>query len=276
MITLLTAPPRTGKSTIIDKLIRSFGTKAHWVVAKEVTDNGSRVGFEATNSHGQKILISHKSDIESEVTVGDYRVDIKAVNAAYLDVLKKSGLKVLDEIGNMQLSSAEFTEAIDNLLKTPEETQLIASIHAGDKRLKKYRSAKGVIMLTATTANRDIMAETIAKLEQNEKTIESLTYGQFSTFKRLLTGYLSKPKTVQIGKLLDKALPYIANNKVTKTRTGLHMVAGNHGKHSVNRRLVRLRCDCDLFNGAGTYKDASGECSHIQAVKILSGSSLLR
>lgn len=276
MIILLTAPPRTGKSTIIDELIRSPFSSAHWVIAKEVRQKGERVGFQAKNSFGDEKLISHKTDIESTTMVGSYKVDADAVDYVYSEILKTPGLKVVDEIGDMQLSSARFTKAVDLLLSSPEKTRLIATIHQKDKRLRRYRSTKNVLILTATPANRDHMPNVITNLEKNEKTIAALTPSQFKVFNKLLINYLSKAQSIQLGKLLDNALFYLASNRVKKTKRGVYSVYGKHNEHRVNRRFNRLSCDCNLFQGAGIYKGSPGECSHVQAVKLLLGSSPLR
>lgn len=272
MIILITGKPGTGKSTIIDKLVKSSFSSTPWVIAKEIRQNGERVGFKAVTSLGHEVLISHKTSIKSKTTLGNYRVDIPAVDHIYSVILDLPGLKIVDEIGNMQLSSAIFTKAVDISLKSPEKTQLIATIHLKDKRLRKHRTTKGIITLTATQANRDMMPKVITLLEKNVKIIESITLNQFKIFSRLLTAYLSKAQSVQLSKLLNNALPYIADNKVEKTKRGTYSVYGNHKEHKVSRRLKRLSCDCDLFNGRGIYKDKSGECSHIQAVKLFSGS----
>lgn len=45
---LLTAPPKTGKSTLLKKLIDSYTNKKYGILAGEMRDeNNNRVGFEA-------------------------------------------------------------------------------------------------------------------------------------------------------------------------------------------------------------------------------------
>lgn len=270
MIILVTGVPRVGKSTIIDKLIKSSFASTPWVIAKEVRHEGERVGFEAINSLGHERIISHKTDIKSETKVGNYKVDTSAIDEIYCEILRQPGLKIVDEIGNMQLSSDAFTNAIDRVLKSAKKTQLIATINIKDKRLRRYGSCNDFLILKATMTNRDLLPDLITNIESKLHFIDCLSSNQFRVFKILLTSYLSKAKSIQLGKLLDNALPYIAKNKVHMLKRGTYNVSGNHDKHKVVRRFNRLSCDCDLFNGTGIYKNEPGECSHAQAVKIYS------
>src|SRR5258707_499529 len=92
MIILLTGKPGIGKSTIIEKLIALHKEPAAWVVTSAILrpELGDRGGFAATNSAGIRRIISHKTDIKSDVVVGENHVDLAAVNAMFADALEEA------------------------------------------------------------------------------------------------------------------------------------------------------------------------------------------
>ena len=69
---LLTAPPRTGKSTAIRKIITCLGREncaGFWT--EQITENGERVGFEINLCSGEKAVLVHVNS-NSSVRVSRY------------------------------------------------------------------------------------------------------------------------------------------------------------------------------------------------------------
>jgi len=69
---LLTGKPRSGKSTLLRKLIQNFPNKIGFVV-NEVLENNQRVGFEMETCKGECVVIAH-TEYAREQSVGKYGV----------------------------------------------------------------------------------------------------------------------------------------------------------------------------------------------------------
>lgn len=244
--------------------------KAPWVLTREILDEaGERVGFRTSSSTGTSRIISHKHDIESSLVVGQNRVDISAIDEMFdIDHADQGGVLIIDEIGPMQLLSRGFTRLLSKLFRRGSNTWLIATIHATDRRLAKYRSARDALLVQITPDNRDDLASMLAKFVSHRASVESLPRRQQRVFSRLLAGYLSQARSVQFDKLLDNALGYVSGGRVIRRRPGAYSVSGNHGDHIVSRMNQAYGCDCDLYFGRGIYDGQAGVCSHIQAVMI--------
>lgn len=270
MIILITGKPGTGKSTVIEKLIKAWDGKATWVLTREILDGaGERVGFRTSSSTGKSRIISHKHDIESSVVVGQNHVDVSAIDEMFdIDHNDRGNVFIVDEIGPMQLLSRGFTRLLARLFRRGSDAWLIATIHATDKRLANYRSAKDVVLIRVTQENRDDLAPMLAKVVSYRESIDGLPRRQQRAFFRLLADHLSRARSVQFDKLLDNALGYVTGGKVRRESTRTYTVYGNHGNHIVTRMKQAYGCDCDLYLGKGLYDGKAGICSHIQAAQI--------
>lgn len=268
MIILITGKPGAGKSTIIEKLIVLYRDPKQWVVTKEIRSDGERVGFRATNNKGESEIISHKYDLKSDILIGQNRVDLTLVNKMFAgyDASPKK-LTLIDEIGPIQLLSPLFLKVLKQLFKDPH-AHVVATIHYKDKRLERYRSAKNIIIVEVSNDNRESLPVALVSILKKSNDVKHLKTGQFKSFCKLASEYLNNNQPIQLGKLLDNALPYVNDNRVKRTSLNKFIVQGNHGQHLVNKSYHLFTCDCDLFKGKATYENQAGICSHIQAVLI--------
>ena len=201
--------------------------------------------------------------------VGENHVDLQAVDAMFAGALeeavKQEGrLTIVDEIGPIQLLSPAFTSALDHVFSNTAD--LVATIHYKDERLDHYRNAPNALLLNVTPENRDMLPVALAAMTKQHQAIDRLDQGQEALFFKLARQYIDEARLVQLQKLVNNALPYIEEHKVTPESDGKWSVAGRHGQHHVALRDGQYACDCDLFNGRGSYAGQAGECSHIQAV----------
>ncbi|HTE21418.1 MAG TPA: nucleoside-triphosphatase [Candidatus Limnocylindria bacterium] len=274
MIILLTGKPGIGKSTVIEKLIqlnKKPEEPATWVVTAGIPrPEGGRAGFSATNSAGVTRTISHKTDIPSDVIIGENHVDLVAVDAMFAQALegatKPGALTILDEIGPIQLLSPAFTAALEEVFTG--DPDLIATIHYKDEQLATYRTAARAVLLEVTLDNRDTLPEVLAALIINRKKINKLSMHQKAAFFELLQRYANEAKLLQVQKLMDNALKYIHEDRVLQDGPDHWIVGGRHGQYHVTLQGDAYACECRLFNGTGPYTGQPGECSHIQAVSI--------
>lgn len=267
MIIFLTGKPGIGKSTLIEKIIKSYPDKKSWVVTQEIREEGQRIGFLAENSRGNQRVISHKTKIKSAIVVGANWVDLEAINEVFLTAISQipqGGLLILDELGPIQLKSADFTDALDDLLK--KEVDILSTIHINAPEVEKYKSIPGSILIDVTDENRDKLEEIIFIALNNADSFNKLSLSQKVYVSCLTQKYLSKNQFLQVKKLFNNAITYVAEDKVEKTNNAGYKVVGKHGNYYLKDKYT---CECDLFCGRGKYQEEQGECSHIQAAKII-------
>jgi len=112
---LLTGRPGTGKTSLIKQAIAGMGSKAGGFYTEEIRSRGVRLGFKLVTLDGQSAILAH-IDIHSPYRVSKYGVDIDSLDRIGVSALnqaaKKCNLVVVDEIGKMELFSANFREAV--------------------------------------------------------------------------------------------------------------------------------------------------------------------
>lgn len=120
---LITGKPRSGKSTLISRLmewLKGRGVNVGGIQTPELRE-GRRVGFEIIDiSSGARGILSHVN-IKSSLKVSKYGVSVKAIKQigvnALLTALSESDLIIIDEIGKMELLSKEFQDAVRTVFK---------------------------------------------------------------------------------------------------------------------------------------------------------------
>lgn len=276
MIIFLTGKPGIGKSTAIKNFIALNEGPMSWVVTNEILrSDGSRAGFAATNSDGETRVISHKTDIKSDVVIGVNHVDLAAVDAlfasAFHEATKENGrLAVVDEIGPIQLLSSEFLHTLKQVFS--DGADLIATIHYKDEQLEEYRNSPLALRVEVTLDNRDMLPKALLAFAKNCHVINGLSPTQQAKFFGLARRYFADAKLLQIQKLTNNAIHYLTAGNIESKGARSWIVGGKHGDHHVVLKTGVYVCDCDLFNGRQQYAESPGECSHIQAIILASAS----
>lgn len=169
---LITGPPGVGKTTIIktvhDKLKQT--AKDSKAIIKgfytaEIRQAGDRVGFKIDGfSTNQEGIIAHTSLIDSKISVGKYRVDVKAFEKVALPEMKDGTIYVIDEIGKMECFSSAFVKRMDELLES-EDVAVVASIgQKGEGFIQEAKKKSGVKLIEVSKSNRNTVPENIIKL----------------------------------------------------------------------------------------------------------------
>jgi len=116
---LLTGRPGTGKTRLIKEAIAGMGSKAGGFYTEEVRSGGVRQGFKLVTLDGQSAILAHVK-IRSRYQVGKYGVDIDSLDrlgvAALHQAVRQCDLVVIDEIGKMELLSADFKKAVAEII----------------------------------------------------------------------------------------------------------------------------------------------------------------
>lgn len=120
---LITGLPRSGKSTLISKLIDHYSKKNYTICGfqtPEVRESGNRIGFDIIDIYSGKISqLARVGDLKTKYRVGKYTVFVEEFDKYLADSLDLEGkvidLIVIDEIGKMELFSKEFQNFVKRI-----------------------------------------------------------------------------------------------------------------------------------------------------------------
>ncbi len=116
---LLTGRPGTGKTSLIKQVVAGTGGKAGGFYTEEIRRQGVREGFKLVTLTGESAILAH-IDIHGPYRVSKYGVDIDSLERVGVSALHHAArhcdLVVIDEIGKMELFSANFREAVSQVI----------------------------------------------------------------------------------------------------------------------------------------------------------------
>ena len=116
---LLTGRPGTGKTSLIKQAVARMEGNAGGFYTEEMRSQGVRQGFRLVTLDGQEVILAH-IDIHSSYRVSKYGVDIDSLDRVGVSALHKAAqqcdLVVIDEIGKMELFSANFRRAVSQMI----------------------------------------------------------------------------------------------------------------------------------------------------------------
>lgn len=128
---LISGPPRSGKSTLIQMLIRKIREKYDILgfLTPEVRKGGNRIGFDIQSIDSNvKIPLARKGKYNSMYRLGSYAVFIEDFNNYLEENLKKKfnmfknqnqkKILLIDEIGKMELFSQEFEKLLKKIFES--------------------------------------------------------------------------------------------------------------------------------------------------------------
>ena len=126
---LLTGRPGCGKTTLIKRVANNLPQRAGGFYTEEIRDRGVRVGFRLVTLDGDEGVLAHV-DLETPERLGKYGLDLSALEtvgvSAIRDAVRARQLVVIDEIGPMEIRSAMFRDAVNEVLES--EVPLLATI----------------------------------------------------------------------------------------------------------------------------------------------------
>lgn len=165
---LLTGPPRSGKTTVIERVIERLeaqGLAVGGIVSPEIRTQGDRVGFEIVDVRSGETEVMAHVDLTSGPRVGKYRVDIAAVDRIAdraLASLDGIDVVVIDEIAPMEVDSPVFDRSVRAALDS--STPVVAAIHQRSTAgfIGEVKERADVDLLEVSTERRDQMPQEIA------------------------------------------------------------------------------------------------------------------
>ena len=118
---LLTGRPGTGKTSLIKQAVAGMKGKAGGFYTEEIREQGVRLGFRLVTLDGQDAILAHV-DIHSPYRVSKYGVDTDGLERVGVSALRQAAteydLVVIDEIGKMELFSANFRGAVWQIINS--------------------------------------------------------------------------------------------------------------------------------------------------------------
>lgn len=144
---LITGKPRSGKTTLIKKIIEELKLNAGGFYTLEIKKGEKREGFKIISLNGEEGILAHVN-IGSPYKVSKYGVDLKNLEEigvkSVLDAIEKKDIIVIDEIGKMELFSKKFRDAVLSALNS--EKKVLATIMLKDNpftsKIKKRDDVK--------------------------------------------------------------------------------------------------------------------------------------
>lgn len=232
---LLTAPPRTGKSTAIRKIVNMLGReKCGGFYTEEIRKDGERVGFKIISLNGEEGILAHIS-FDSEFKISRYGVDLDTFEKICLKELHRAistdSIKyiIIDEIGPMQLFSEEYKELLMQMLSI--DKKVIGTIfYASYDWLDDFKKNEHVKLIEIDENNRNDITLQI---------VEEITKEDFAFQKKIA-----------------KAKKYIMEPERFECVDNKTIINSEHGVRTVIFENNRYSCDCEYYKENGT-------CSHI-------------
>lgn len=265
---LLTGKPKSGKTTLLEKLLEDIKDK-HGMVAIEVLEDDTRIGFDLQDDSGHTAILA-RTDRKTGIAVGRYYVDITSLNIFIepLFSIAPGQLLYIDEIGHMQLHSEKFQQLARSYLNAPNDYLGTVSSIYEHPFIDEVKNRHDILLCTITPENRDAMFVALSGALKQRTVFDSLSADMQAKVLSLAQSYLVAESYISLKKLFNNTIVYIAEDRVKEISNKEFIVQGNHGEHHVGLLDGGYNCDCDFFNGRGQFAALAGECSHIQAVRI--------
>lgn len=116
---LLTGRPGTGKTSLIKQALADFKGRAGGFYTEEMRSGGARLGFKLVTLDGREAILAH-IDFDKRYRVSKYGVDIESLDKVGVSALHRAAehgdLVIIDEIGKMELFSANFRETVRQII----------------------------------------------------------------------------------------------------------------------------------------------------------------
>lgn len=168
---LVTGQPRSGKTTVVQKVLRRLradGVQVGGVYCPEVRVRDERVGFDIEDiMSGESRVLAHVNR-DWGPSVGKYRVAVQDVDdlceQAFPRALSEADALVVDEIAPMEVHSDAFIRGVTQALD--DEKPLVAAIHHRSTAgfIGEVKRREDIEVFSVTKQTREVLPGKIASL----------------------------------------------------------------------------------------------------------------
>jgi len=173
----ITGMPDVGKTKTLIKIIGSLEKSGYIVqgmITKPLFKKKEHIGFYVMNwqTH-EKEVYAHK-DFEHKDKVGDFGVDITALENVGIPAIQKAitddevDIIIIDEIGKMEMLSEKFCEVVIEALDS--DKPIIITLHKKSRTplLQDIRRRDDIRILEVTPVNRNLLPYKIEKIMEEK------------------------------------------------------------------------------------------------------------
>lgn len=144
----VTGHPRSGKSTLIQRLLGEISDKkVSGFVTPEIKINDVRQGFKIIDLVSKEEEILASLNIKHGPSVSRYKVNVEGIDSImdkFLENYESSEYVIIDEIGMMEFYSKKFRETVRMVLSS--DKKVVATLSR--KFLKEYKDKGQIYTLT--------------------------------------------------------------------------------------------------------------------------------
>lgn len=163
---LLTGRPRTGKTTLLKRIIKDLKNPCGGFYTEEIRQGNQRIGFKIKTLNGKEGILAKKG-LKSRFGLGKYGINIDDLEQigvkAIEEAIKEKEIIVIDEIGKMELFSQKFKDIVLKALDSGK--RVIGVIHIQDLEfLKAIKSRKDVEVFEVNLDNHEEIFKKITSM----------------------------------------------------------------------------------------------------------------
>ena len=144
----VTGNPRSGKSTLIQRLLDEISDKkVSGFVTPEIKINDVRQGFKIIDLVSKEEEILASLNIKHGPSVSRYKVNVEGIDSImdkFLENYESSEYVIIDEIGMMEFYSKKFRETVRMVLSS--DKKVVATL--SKKFVKEYKDKGKIYTLT--------------------------------------------------------------------------------------------------------------------------------
>lgn len=153
---LFTGPPRSGKTTLIERVVFEIKVPNTGFFTREMKEKGHRVGFSINTLDGKQGVLAHQN-IKSKNKVGKYGVNLEDIDTIAVPSMipqNEEMMVIIDEIGKMECYSPFFRETVMQILESKHS--VIGSVPLrGNLFIEQIKKRKDVLLIQVSEKNRD-------------------------------------------------------------------------------------------------------------------------
>jgi nucleoside-triphosphatase len=165
---LLTGSPGIGKTTVLLRVadaLKAEGYRVGGMISREVRSSGTRVGFEILDLSSSKTgWLAHVSQ-QKGPQVGRYRVNVQDLDRIGVEAIVRAveslDVVVIDEVGPMELFSANFQEAVKRAVDSVKLVIGVVHWKARCSLIDEVKARADAEVYVVTLENRDKLHEVV-------------------------------------------------------------------------------------------------------------------